>query len=846
MTREGQMQERAHGALAGVRVLDLAGTLAELAGRVLADLGADVLKVEPPGGAEARARPPFARAKAGAGDAESNTSSPPGGSLDGSLYWASVSRGKRSCTLDLHGADARQRARAIEVLHALLAQADILIECFTPAEARALQLAPAQVRARHPHLVHVSVTPFGRTGPKAGAPASELTLEAASGLLGLQGDGDRPPVPVGFPQASFHAGVQAAADALVALYARRASGMGQHLDVSAQQAMVWTLMNAAGYVAMTGMDPPGTGSARATPAEVVPGVRLPRIAACADGHVAVGVNIPGIGERTMATLMRLALADGPDDPTLAQVDWGAWLAPLREGRLDPALANAGLQRVLAWLLTQPRHALQSLAVNDGILLACIQRPGELRNDPQLLARDYWVAIDGRTHPGAFAKLSATPIDATQPAPQDATGPATFATSTPRRAEGPQRDATARSATAAFAGLKVADFAWVGVGPIISKVLADHGATVVHVESSTRQDVLRNLPPFQHNVRDPDRAHFMANFNTSKRGITLDMQSGDGRRIARQLADWADVVVESFTPGTMARLGLDYATLSQHRPGLVMLSTCMRGQTGPENRFSGFGNQGASLAGIVAITGWPDRPPCGPWGAYTDFIAPRYGTAALLAALHHRAETGIGQHIDLSQIEAGIQFIEPLLLACEDQACEAPPAGHASMHASPHGVFACAGVQRYLALSVQTAGQWRGLARVLGDAALAHPHYDSEALRRLEAARIDGAITRWCAGRDAFAAAAELRAAGVPAEAVLRPSDLYLDAQLNHRGHFVKLHHAAMGEAPFDGLQTRFSNAIHGPFSAAPTLGQHTREVLREVLGYPDQEIDRLEAAGVLR
>ena len=156
------------------------------------------------------------------------------------------------------------------------------------------------------------------------------------------------------------------------------------------------------------------------------------------------------------------------------------------------------------------------------------------------------------------------------------------------------------------------------------------------------------------------------------------------------------------------------------------------------------------------------------------------------------------------------------------------------------------MQRYLALSVQEVGQWRGLVRVLGDAALAHPHYDSEALRRLEAARIDGAIARWCAGRDAFSAAAELRAAGVPAEAVLRPSDLYLDAQLNHRGHFVQLRHAAMGEVAFDGLQAHFSHAIHGPFSAAPTLGQHTREVLREVLGYPDHEIDRLEGMGVLR
>lgn len=807
-----------HGALAGIRVLDLATPLAELAGRVLADLGADVLKVEPVQGAAARALPPFAR---------DNVTS---------LYWASVARGKRSCTLDL----AAQHARS--TLHALLDAADILIESFPTREAQALGLSPARIATRHPHLVHVSVTPFGRTGPKADAPASDLTLEAAGGLLGLQGDGDRPPVPIGFPQASFHAGVQAAADALIALYARRATGRGQHLDVSAQQAMVWTLMNATGYLPMTGMDPPGTGPLRATPAEAAPGVRLPRTLACSDGYVAIGLTVPGIGEKTMALAMARALAEGPDDPALAQVDWTQWLAPLREGRLDPGIANRALQRVADWVATKTRRELHALSVAEGVLIASIQRPGELPADPQLAAREFWVPVDGRLHPGPFAKLSATPLDVSRPAPPDASAAPAFAGTAPRRALG----GPSSVATPAFAGLRVADFAWVGVGPMISKALADHGATVVHVESATRPDALRTLPPFLHNERGLDRSHFMANFNTSKRGIALDMRQDGGRAIARRLADWADVVVESFTPGTMARLGLDYPTLSATRPELVMISTCMRGQTGPERAFSGFGNQGASVAGIVGITGWPDRAPHGPWGAYTDFIAPRYGIAALVAALHHRADTGQGQHIDLAQIEAGIQFIEPLILDCAEHGRDATAPGHWSAFASPHGVFACAGTERYLAVSVHTAAAWRGLVQVLGDEALQHQHFESEHLRRLEATRIDAAIGRWCVGLDAFAAAQVLRQAGVPAEAVLRPADLYFDAQLNHRGHFVRLHHALMGDVHFDGLQTRFSHAVHGPFTAAPTLGQHTREILREELGLPEAEIDALAQAGVLR
>ncbi len=826
-TDAASLQHGPLGALAGIRVLDLATPMAELAGRVLADLGADVLKLEPAGGAAARRLPPFAR---------DNTTS---------LYWAAVARGKRTTTLDI--TDARNQAQ----LHALLAEADILIESFSNLEARAAGLTAASVAARHPHLVQVSVTAFGRTGPKADAPATNLTLEAAGGLLGLQGDGDRPPVPIGFPQAYFHAGVQAAADALIALYARRAHGLGQHLDVSAQQAMVWTLMNATGYLPLTGADAPGTGALRTTPAEAGPGVRLPRSLPCVDGHVLVGLTVPGISEKTMARLLHHALEHrryvhphAPDDTALAQVDFTRWLAPLREGRIPAAVANLALQRIAEWAATMSKRELQALAVEEGILIANIQRPGELLSDPQLGARNFWLQIDGRNHPGAFAKLSATPIDVTRPAPTPSTLPTAFLNRAFRRAM-PASSAVTRTASAAFTGLKVADFAWVGVGPIISKALADHGATVVHVESAKRPDVLRNLPPFLHNERGLDRSHFMANFNTNKLGMALDMSGDQGRSVARELADWADVIVESFTPGTMARMGLDYPTLSAHRSDLVMVSTCMRGQTGPENRYSGFGGQGAALAGIVAITGWPDRAPAGPWGAYTDFIAPRFGIAALAAALHHRADTGQGQYIDLSQIEAGIQFIEPLILNCAEHSRDAPAPGHYSMFESPHGVFACAGTERYLALSIATTAQWRALAGVLGDSALQGEHYDSEALRRIEAGRIDRAIRQWCADKDAFAAAAHLRQCGVPAEAVLRPADLYLDAQLNHRGHFVALPHPVLGNCVFDGLATHFSNAVCGPARAAPTLGQHTDEVLQSILGYGEQQIDALRAAGVL-
>jgi hypothetical protein len=233
----------------------------------------------------------------------------------------------------------------------------------------------------------------------------------------------------------------------------------------------------------------------------------------------------------------------------------------------------------------------------------------VRADPQLASRNYWTNVGGDPHPGPFAKLSVTPIQMQRPAPRLGADQDLPLTTPTRKAIGARKKPDAPT----FEGLKVADFAWVGVGPIISKALADHGATVIHVESEAKTDLLRSLPPFKDGEPGLNRSQFFANFNTSKQGLRLELNQPDDLALARKLADWADVVVESFTPGTMARYGLDYPTLSANRSDLVMLSTCMRGQTGPERHYTGFGNQGAALAGLVAITGWPDRAPAGPMG-----------------------------------------------------------------------------------------------------------------------------------------------------------------------------------------------------------------------------------------
>lgn len=798
-------------------VADLSTTRAELAGRLLAELGALVIKVEPPGGAHARQLPPF---------------------VDGtteSLYWASVAAGKKSVVADI----TTEAGRA--AIAPLLARADIVIESSDPGEMAALGLDYETLAARNPGVVYVSVTPFGQSGPDAQSPATDLTLEAAGGLIGLQGDIDRPPVPIGFPQASFHSGAQAAADALIALRARGETGRGQYLDVSMQAAMVWTLMSATGYPRVTGGDPPGTGENRKTPIQVIPGFTIPAIWPCANGYITCVLLGGRTGSTPLQTILTLAAAEGKADDDLMVRDWSAWVVDFMGGGIPLDDVRRAFETAGRFFRGHTQNELLAIGVEASLLLAPVYTVKDLVEDPQLEARDYWRKVNGRLVPGLPARLSATPMN--EPAPAPTLGEhqhllATFVSAAETR---PVRTAPSRRP---FEGLKVADFAWIGVGPIVGKALADHGATVIHVESPSRPDILRTAAPFKDNIPGLDRAQFMANFNSSKLGLNLNLATEAGREVAAKLIAWSDVVMESFTAGTFERMGFGYEALKAKHPHIIKFGTCLRGQTGPQRTYGGYGGQGAALAGIYGLTGWPDRPPASPWGAYTDFIAPRYGVAALTAALLHRDRTGEGQEIDLAQVEASIHFIEPAVLDYTVNGRVAGPAGHESPYASPHGVYATKGQERYIAIACETPAQWRALRAMTPLAAFGADAFDALATRHAADAAIDAALSAWCADQEPFALAERLKRAGVPASVVLRPVDLYEDPQLTHRGFFVTCDHLVMGPTPYDGPATRFSETPP-VMSAAPALGQHTREVLSGILGYSDADIDDLAARGAL-
>ena len=397
----------------------------------------------------------------------------------------------------------------------------------------------------------------------------------------------------------------------------------------------------------------------------------------------------------------------------------------------------------------------------------------------------------------------------------------------------------------FEGIKVADFTWVGVGPITVKNLADHGATVVHIESHTHLDTLRMTPPFKDGVAGVNNSAFMADYNTSKCGVSLDVNKPKGVEIARKLILWADVVAESFSPRAMAKWGLDYETIRKLKPDIIYYSASQQGHGGPHSGFIGFGMMMASLSGYAHLTGWPDRDPATPYGAYTDFISPFFGSAALVAALDHRRKTGVGQHLDLSQLECGLQLIAPVQMDYVLNDHEMIRDGNRDPRAAPHNAYHCLGSDSWCAIAVFTDEEWTGLCMVLNRPDIVRdPRFATLEARKANEDELDRLIGEWTRERDAQDVMETLQSAGVPAGVVLSAEGQFNDLQVKHRGFFHYLDHQVIGRHAYDGFSFDLSRSP-GTLAAAPTLGQHNEYVYKEILGMTDEQIGDLIAEGVI-
>ncbi len=747
--------------------------------------------------------------------------------------------GKRSVVIDVFSEEGRGR------LDRLLGTADVFIESFTPNELSALGLQPSAVAAANPSLVHVSVTPFGGTGPLAGAPASDMTLSAAGGLLNHQGDKDRQPIPVGFSESADHGAVSAAADAIIALHERDRSGLGQHLDASMQAAVVGTLLWTSSYAAIE-KNPTYTGDDRADGATdrggfVAPGIRNPVVEPCADGWVVMTFVLGAQGNNAFHATMKWVEEEGWLDPDLCGRNWVDWIQEMNEGSLSLEDGARAMDTLLRFIKTKTKAEIHSRSVTDKLLVAPCNNAADLLEDPQLRARGFWVDVDGLAVPGPFAVFGRTPIEYIRPAPD--LGADQELLETLEALDRATVPAVARRP--AFEGVKVADMTWMAAGPLITRELACHGAIVVHIETAKQIDTMRYLPPHAGGEFTLENSLPAANVNQAKLGLACNLHAPESREVVDRLIRWADVVVENFRPGMAARNGFGWEQVRAVNPRAIMLSTSMRGQTGPESTLTGFGLQGAAMAGFVDITGWPDRPPIAPWGAYTDFISPRYGICALAAALRERERSGVGQLIDLSQNEAGVHFLSPLVLDHQVNGTTYLRPGDRAEPGAPSGVFRAAGMQRFVAVSAITDRHWNGVRSVVGG--LSESRFDgldiAERLARRD--EIKEVFAAWIGDEEPFAAAERLRDAGVPAYVSLRATDLIRDPQLAHRGFFTPLAHHSIEGGRFDGPVTVFSATPSRPNRAGPTVGEHTETVLRDLLGFTDDEITELAIAEVL-
>jgi benzylsuccinate CoA-transferase BbsF subunit len=394
------------------------------------------------------------------------------------------------------------------------------------------------------------------------------------------------------------------------------------------------------------------------------------------------------------------------------------------------------------------------------------------------------------------------------------------------------------------GIRVLDLSWVMVGPAAGRYLVDLGAEVIKVEGATRIDPLRFLPPFRDGRPGLERSVSYHNLNSGKRCMTLNLKHERGREVVLRLVGWADVLIESFTPRVLRGLGLDWDRLHATNDRLIMASASIAGRTGPfASSTKGLGTTGAALAGATALIGWPDRPPVGPFGPWTDAVAPRYLVSSILAALYHRRSTGHGMHIDLSQVEAGLQFLAPALLQHTVNGENPQRRGSHSPQRVPCGLYPSAGKDRWVAIEASRAEDWSALRGLLGGVLL-ESRYDTLIGRLRARQEIDDAISAWTAEREAQEAETGLQRAGVPAHVVCRAGDLARDPELEAAGYLRWFEDEELGRTAIEG--TRFGLTTPGRETLrGPRLGEHTEEILTSLCGYSPEEVSELRASHAL-
>ena len=413
-----------------------------------------------------------------------------------------------------------------------------------------------------------------------------------------------------------------------------------------------------------------------------------------------------------------------------------------------------------------------------------------------------------------------------------------------KSEGPAANEVTSATALPLEGIRIVDFGWVYAAPIATRTLADMGAEVIKIESMGHLDELRTSPS---NVsRDIERDPVFHDLNRNKLSFAVDFAKPEGAALIKQLVAKSDVVVENFSPGVLARRGLDYADLNEVRPDIVMLAMSAAGQSGPLHTIRTYGPSISALSGLDSMVGYPGERVLGSQGFYPDMVGAIHGAIAVLAALWSRKRTGRGQYIDLSQWEATVGMLGEAILDFTMNAVVRTTQGNRNAGASPHGNYPCNEPDTWVAISVDSEASWQGFRRAIGD-----PQWTSEAWaadgyrRAANAERVDSNVAEWTSGRSAQEAAEALQAESVPAGPSLHVGERYFHPHFQERSFHVDLEHPVTGVDIIGGIAWKLGGTPGAIRKPAPTYGQHNDYVLRELLSLSDAQIEELGDAEVV-
>jgi len=825
--------------LTGLRVVELAdpagdGCSTAIATKLMADLGATVVKLEPPEGDPARRLGPFPH---GAPDAEASGT------------FLALNSNKRSLVADL------TRPEGQAVLERLAGAADILVHNYRYTALEALRLDYGRLSARNPRLVMLSITPFGLSGPHRDWAAAELTLIHGSGFAWLCPDdsahADRPPLHFFGHHGYLQAGLHGATVALAAQLGALASGVGEHIDLSVQETLGMLL----------GRHFPSWTYAGVVESRLTFNITVPsNLYPCRDGDL----FLIAVEEAQWARLVEL----------MGKPEWA--FSPLVADRdLRGKNRDYVIRHVSEWTRTWAAEELFHACQQARIGAAPVYRMDQVARDPHLAERQAFVTQEhpraGRIAlPGAPFQLSEpwwalrTPAPALGEANGDSAGPAAteepdfftlpraehvplgFGAARKSRAAAPGGDGPA--AALPLAGVRVLDLSWVWAGPHVTLMLAHLGAEVLKVESSSRPDLARRIPVYPPDMEPGlNRSGYFNSVALGKKSLAFNLGHPEGLALVKKLAARSDVVVSNFATGVMDRLGLGADVLHRIRPELVIATISAFGQTGPYKDYTGYGPLMPPIAGLCASTGYEeDGLPRNLRNAYADPNAGVYTAFAIMAALRARKPDQPGLVIDTS-------LFEPLLsTACEGWMVHVlgnpplKPMGNRDPRWAPHNVYRCQGEDRWVAIAARSDGEWRNLCVAIGCPELGgDPRLADAAGRKRNEAELDGIVAAWCESRDRWEATGALQARGVPAFPCMNNRDVAENEHLRARGFLARLPHPEVGEREYIGIPWRLTRRPNGVRARAPLLGEHTDAVLRELLGLSPSELKALRERGAI-